>query len=72
MSDEERQILLDYKKLQVIMNLLNIPENTKENLYRQMEGMPLVEGEEYPLSDYAQHLLKIVKDRVKEFNEVAE
>lgn len=68
MSDEKRHIILEYKKLQIIINLLDIPENGKENLYRQMNGMPLVEGEEFLLSDYKQHLVKMIKDGVKEFN----
>jgi len=56
LSDEEKEICLENKKNYANDNLLQIPESVKENLYRRMWGMPLVEGEEWGSNDLMEHI----------------
>ena len=59
MSVEEKHICSESKDAMVRANLLEISEGAKENLYRRMWGMPMVEGEEFVSADLHNHITRV-------------
>jgi len=67
-SDKKKKIYSINKEATAKENFFQIPESAKENLYRRMWGMPLVEGEEavLPLIDLLDDENPVVRLRLAE------